>query len=69
MSYGKYMIERPPLSAEFLSTYVGETSGVFLAIPSIYHGSGVVYVRENSSLASIGKPVYKIRFRLKDKPK
>jgi hypothetical protein len=66
MSYGKYMLDRPQMSITSLSTYVGETSGVFVAIPSIYHSSGVVYVRENSSLASISKPVYKIRFRLKD---
>jgi hypothetical protein len=67
MSYGKYMLERPPISTEFLSIYAGETSGVFVVIPSIYHRSGVVYVRENSSLASMGKPIYKIRFRLKDR--
>lgn len=69
MSYGKYMLERPTASAKSLSFYAGETSGVFVVIPSIYHASGVVYVRENSPLASMGKPIYKIRFCWKDKNK
>jgi hypothetical protein len=66
MSYGKYMLERVSASATSASLYAGETSGVFVVIQSIYHSSGVVYVRENSPLASMGKPIYKIKFRLKD---
>jgi hypothetical protein len=67
MSYGREIIKRVSASATSASLYAGETSGVFVVIPSIYHSSGVVYVRENSSLASMGKPIYKIRFRLKDR--
>jgi hypothetical protein len=63
------MLERVSASAKLASLYAGETSGVFVVIPSIYHSSGVVYVRENSSLARMGKPIYKIRFCLKDKNK
>jgi hypothetical protein len=69
MSYGKYMLERPPISTEFLSIYAGETEGVFVVIPTIYSKHGIYYARENSPLASMGKPIYKIRFRLKDKTK
>jgi hypothetical protein len=69
MSYGKYMLERPPISGTSLSLYAGETSGVFVVIPTIYSDSGIYYARENSPLASMGKPIYKIRFRLKDKTK
>lgn len=69
MSYGKYMLERPLVGLASLSTYVGETSGVFVVIPTIHSKHGIYYARENSPLASMGKPIYKIRFCLKDKNK
>jgi hypothetical protein len=60
---------REPYSDKHLPLYSGETEGVFLVIPKIYYGSGYLYIRENSSYASIGDPIYKIRFRLKGKAK
>ena len=69
MSYGKYMLERVSASATSASLYAGETSGVFVVIPTYYSKNGIYYAREGSPLASMGKPIYKIRFRLKDKNK
>ena len=67
MSYGREMLERASASATSLSLYAGETSGVFVVIPTVHSKHGIYYARENSPLASMGKPIYKIRFRLKDR--
>jgi len=67
MSYGKYMLERPPISVDSLPTLAGEVSGAFLVMPTIYADHGIYYVREGSIYADLGKSLYRVRFRLKDK--
>ena len=67
MSYGQYMLERPPISVDHLPTRAGETSGAFLAMPNFYAKHGVHYIREGSVYADLNKALYRVRFRLKDR--
>jgi hypothetical protein len=67
MSYGKYMLERPPISPDFLPPLAGEAAGSFLAMPTIYAAHGIYYVREGSVYADPDKALYRVRFRLKDR--
>ncbi|KPK13962.1 MAG: hypothetical protein AMJ56_00505 [Anaerolineae bacterium SG8_19] len=64
MSYGQYMLSRAPNSIS-----AGETSGVFLVMPSFYSDSGIIYAREGSMAANPDRALYRVRFRLKDKTK
>jgi hypothetical protein len=64
MSYGQYMFSRMPHSIS-----AGETSGVFLVLPSVYSDNGIIYVRDGAINLINTKPLYRIRFRLKGKTK
>jgi hypothetical protein len=60
MSYGHTMLSRAPNSIS-----AGETSGVFLVLPSVYADHGIIYIRDGSMTLINTKPLYRVRFRLK----
>jgi hypothetical protein len=49
------------------SISAGETSGVFLVLPSIYSDHGIIYIRDGAINLVNTKPLYRVTFRLKDK--